>query len=78
MKATTRKPATTKSDCLRFNTINILFEFDGMEVFQSPTCAYEKVSQIGQGTYGRVYLCRKQGTEEQYAVKMLKMTKEEM
>ena len=64
-------------DCFPTTIINTII-CSPMESFRSPTCTYIPINPIGNGTYGRVYLCKKEGTEEKYAVKILKMSKEEL
>ncbi|XP_043921534.1 homeodomain-interacting protein kinase 2-like [Protopterus annectens] len=45
---------------------------DDLEVLQSATCTYEVLEFLGCGTFGQVVKCRKQGTTEERAVKILK------
>ncbi|XP_043940735.1 homeodomain-interacting protein kinase 2-like [Protopterus annectens] len=47
-------------------------ESDYLEVLHSKTCAYEVLEFLGCGAFGQVVKCRKQGTAEERAVKILK------
>ncbi|XP_043938007.1 homeodomain-interacting protein kinase 2-like [Protopterus annectens] len=58
---------TDRAKRIRYNS-----EVDELEVLQSDTCAYEVLEFLGCGTFGQVVKCRKQGTTEERALKILK------